>query len=220
MVGSAGFTHNRPFYTYTRKVDDTALAQAAQRGDWQSMERLLRKYRGLVKTKIRSYYLMGGEKEDLFQIGMIGLWQAIMDYSPEKEISLMSFARICVERHIITAIKAATRFKQSPLNNALSLEQCSATEDDSEFDLTEVLVSGNEIDPREILIKKEGRKSLRRTLRSLLSELEWDVFTRYNAGLSYKEIADELKCTIKSVDNAVGRIKRKMADSPSAFAMV
>ena len=123
------------------------IVRLAQAGDIRASEFLLYKYRSLVRTKIRSYFLMGAEKDDLLQIGMIGLWQSIMDYSSEKEISFLSFARICIERHVITAIKTATRQKQSPLNTAISLEYC--TEDsDSDFNLAEVLVSESRNRPR------------------------------------------------------------------------
>ena len=105
-------------YRYDR-LPDQAAVMMAQSGDMSAVEHLLYKYRGLVRTKTRSYILMGGEKADLLQVGMIGLWQSVMDYSPRKDISFLSFARICIERHVITAIKAATRRKQSPLNSAV-----------------------------------------------------------------------------------------------------
>jgi len=195
------------------RLRDQAIIQLAQAGDAGACEYLLYKYRNLVRTKSRSYFLAGGDKDDLLQIGMIGLWQSIMDYSPESKISFLSFARICIERHIISAIKASTRMKQSPLNNAVSLE-CCVEEGDAEFDLSEILTSENELDPEEILLRRENARILRSTLKALLSDFEWQVLKRYRLGRSYQEIARDLECNTKSVDNALGRIKRKVSNNP------
>lgn len=194
------------------RLPDSAVVKIAQTGDVCAIEYLLYKYRSLVRTKTRSYFLMGAEKEDLLQIGMIGLWQAVMDYAPEKDISFLSFARICIERHVITAIKTATRQKQSPLNNAISLEYCTE-ECEPEFNLEEVLMSHAQPDPEELLLKREDARFLREMLRTQLSDFEWEVLKRYNLGKSYREIALDLECKTKSVDNALGRIKRKMTAS-------
>jgi RNA polymerase sporulation-specific sigma factor len=194
------------------RLPDQIVVKFAQAGDINASEFMLYKYRSLVRTKIRSYFLMGAEKDDLLQIGMIGLWQSIMDYSPYKDISFLSFARICIERHVITAIKTASRQKQSPLNAAVSLEYF-ADESDSDFNLAEVLVTSSEHDPEEILIRREDGRLLREALRTLLSEFEWEVLKRYHVGKSYREIAVDLECKAKSVDNALGRIKRKVVGS-------
>jgi RNA polymerase sporulation-specific sigma factor len=191
-------------------LTDQVVAKLAQAGDLNAAEFMLYKYRSLVRTKIRSYFLMGAEKDDILQIGMIGLWQSIMDFAEDKDISFLSFARICIERHVITAIKTATRLKQTPLNTAISLEYC-VEENDSDFCLTEVLVSGAELDPEEILIRRENGRMLREALRTLLSQFEWEVLKRYHLGKSYREIAIDLECNTKSIDNALGRIKRKVA---------
>jgi RNA polymerase sporulation-specific sigma factor len=185
----------------------------AQAGDARASEHLLGKYRSLVRTKIRSYFLMGAEKDDLLQVGMVGLWQSIMDYQADQDISFLSFARICIERHVITAIKTATRHKQSPLNNSVSLEYC-AEESENDFNLAEVLISDVELDPEELLLRREDARILRSTLKTLLSPFEWQVLKRYYHGMSYREIAIDLRCNTKSVDNALGRIKRKVATSP------
>lgn len=194
------------------RLDDQFTVKLAQAGDIHASEYLLYKYRSLVRTKIRSYFLMGGEKDDLLQIGMIGLWQSIMDYSPDREISFLSFARICIERHVITAIKTATRQKQSPLNTAISLEYC-AEENDTDFNLADVLISETESDPEDLLIRREDGRVLQETLRTLLSSFEWEVLKLYHVGKSYREIAVDLECNTKSVDNALGRIKRKVMAS-------
>ena len=191
--------------------------ELAQAGDIRAAEYLLYKYRSLVRTKTRSYFLMGAEKEDLLQVGMIGLWQSIMDYSPDKEISFLSFARICIERHVITAIKTATRQKQLPLNSAISLDYC-IEEADSDFNLEEILVSDLELDPEEMLLRREDARMLHASLKQLLSDFEWRVLKLYHLGKSYREIAADLRCNTKSVDNALGRIKRKVTSSPGAVA--
>ncbi len=214
MIGtSLAGPNTRLLYT---RLNDAEAAKRAQSGDKRATEFLLYKYRRLVKTKTRSYYLVGAENDDLVQIGMIGLWQAIMDYSSNKDLSFVSFARICIERHIITAIKAATRLKQSPLNNAISLDYTSE-EDNKDFDLMELLISDVEIDPEEIVIKKERRNDIQRVFKYLLSKFEWEVLKRYQYGKSYSEIARDLACNLKSVDNALGRIKRKIALYPRIY---
>ena len=191
-------------------LSDQGVVDLAQSGDLRAAEHLLYKYRSLVRTKIRSYFLMGAEREDLLQIGMIGLWQSVMDYSPRRGISFLSFARICIERHVITAIKTATRRKQSPLNNAISLE-CYAQQQGADFNITEVLVSDAELDPEELLLRRDKGRLLREILWQLLSRFEWEVLKRYRLGMCYRDIAVDLRCNTKSVDNALGRIKRKVA---------
>jgi len=195
---------------------DQDIVRVAQHGDELASEFLLYKYRGLVRTKVRSYFLMGAEKEDLLQIGMIGLWQAIVDYRPEKDISFLSFARICIERHVITAIKTATRRKQTPLNMSISLEYPSE-DSDSEWNLADILVSDDTVDPEELVLKREDNNRLQNMLRRLLSDFEWRVLSGYQIGKSYREIACELQCKTKSVDNALARIKRKISCAPHGW---
>lgn len=197
-------------------LSDQDIVRIAQAGDEQASEYLLYKYRSLVRTKIRSYFLMGAEKEDLLQVGMIGLWQAIVDYRAEKEISFLSFARICIERHVITAIKTATRQKQIPLNTSVSLEYPS-DDNDSEWNLAEILISDEAIDPEELVLRREDNTRLQDMLRRLLSDFEWHVLSGYQVGKSYREIALELQCKTKSVDNALARIKRKISCSPAGW---
>ena len=194
-------------------LTDQEIVKIAQAGDDLAAEFLLYKYRSLVRTKVRSYFLMGAEKEDLLQIGMIGLWQAIVDYRSEKEISFLSFARICIERHVITAIKTATRQKQTPLNTSVSLEYPS-DDNDSEWNLAEILISDEAVDPEELVLRREDTSRLQDMLRRLLSDFEWRVLSGYQVGKSYREIAFELQCKTKSVDNALARIKRKISCSP------
>jgi RNA polymerase sporulation-specific sigma factor len=194
-------------------LGDFNVVNMAQAGVEEASEYLLYKYRNLVRNRVRSYFLVGAEKEDLLQVGMIGLWQAIIDYSPDKAISFPAFARICIQRHIITAIKTATRQKQIPLNTSLSLE--SPTDDSSsEWTLSDVLASDEMVDPEDLVMRREDSKNLQEMLQQMLSEFEWRVLARYKIGKSYREIAHELRCKTKSVDNALARIKRKVSGTP------
>jgi len=192
---------------------DQDVVRLAQKCDQSASEYLLYKYRSLVRTKVRSYFLMGAEKEDLLQVGMIGLWQAIVDYRQDKDISFLSFARICIERHVITAIKTATRRKQAPLNSSISLEYPS-DDSDCDWNLADILVSEHTIDPEDMVLKREDSTRLQGMLRKLLSDFEWRVLAGYQVGKSYREIAIELQCKTKSVDNALARIKRKISLAP------
>lgn len=188
---------------------DREIVERAQRGEDFAAEYLLYKYRNLVKTKVKSYFLIGAEKDDLLQVGMIGLWQAIIDFRADKAISFPAFAKVCIQRHIITAIKTATRQKQQPLNTSLSLE-CPSDDPSADWNLSEILTSENALDPEDMVLRSEDTKELRDNLMRLLSEFEWRVLAGYQLGKSYREIADELTCKTKSVDNALARIKRKV----------
>lgn len=192
------------------EMSDREIVSRAQGGETEAAEFLLYKYRNLVKTKVKSYFLVGAEKDDLLQVGMIGLWQAVVDFRCDKAISFPAFAKVCIQRHIITAIKTATRQKQQPLNTSLSLE--SPSEDPSaDWNLSEILTGENAMDPEEVVLRSEDTRELRDNLQRLLSEFEWLVLSGYQLGKSYREIADDLCCKTKSVDNALARIKRKVA---------
>ncbi|MBI3910308.1 MAG: RNA polymerase sporulation sigma factor SigH [Armatimonadetes bacterium] len=197
----------------SRKYDalaDSELVSLAQGGRQDAAEHILYKYRNLVRSKVKSYFLVGAEREDLLQVGMIGLWQAIVDYRHDKATSFPAFAKVCIHRHIITAIKAATRQKQLPLNQSLSLE-VPGDEESSEWNMADVLQTGDDMDPEEVLLKREDSRHLRSLLHQMLSEFEWKVLAGYQMGKSYREIARELHCKTKSVDNALMRIKRKVS---------
>lgn len=192
---------------------DREIVTRAQRGEDQAAEFLLYKYRNLVKTKVKSYFLVGAEKEDLLQVGMIGLWQAVIDFRGDKAISFPAFAKVCIQRHIITAIKTATRQKQMPLNTSLSLE--SPSEDPSaDWNLSDILTCDDALDPEDMVLRSEDTRVLHDTLQQVLSDFEWRVLSGYQVGKSYREIAAELRCKTKSVDNALARIKRKVAGVP------
>jgi len=195
------------------RVADADVVLMAQHGKQEAAEHLLYKYRNLVRSKVKSYFLVGAEREDLLQVGMIGLWQAIIDYQPAKATSFPAFAKVCIHRHIITAIKAATRQKQLPLNTSLSLEVPSEDEV-ADWNMSDILHSDLCADPEELVLRREDSKQLEDLLHRLLSEFEWQVLSGYQLGKSYREIADELRCKTKSVDNALARIKRKVSMSP------
>lgn len=194
-------------------LDAEIVASAQSESGEAAAEFLLYKYRNLVRNKVRSYFLIGAEKEDLLQVGMIGLWQAVVDYRADKAISFPAFARICIQRHIITAIKTATRQKQIPLNTSLSLES-PADEQNAEWSLSEILTSEETVDPEELVLRREDSMLLHEMLQQMLSDFEWQVLTGYKVGKSYREIACELQCKTKSVDNALARIKRKVSNTP------
>lgn len=195
------------------RAPDADVVALAQRGQKEASEHLLYKYRNLVRSKVKSYFLVGAEREDLLQVGMIGLWQAIVDFQPAKATSFPAFAKVCIHRHIITAIKAATRQKQLPLNTSLSLEVPSE-EESCDWNMSEVLHTDLTCDPEELVLRREDSKQLEELLQRLLSEFEWQVLNGYQLGKSYREIAAELRCKTKSVDNALARIKRKVSMSP------
>ena len=197
-------------HTRYERLPDFEIVQLAQRGRQEAAEHILYKYRNLVRSKVKSYFLVGAEREDLLQVGMIGLWQAIVDYRQDKATSFPAFAKVCIHRHIITAIKAATRQKQLPLNTSLSLE-VPADDESSEWNMSEVLQTGDDMDPEEVMLKREDSRRLRSLLHQMLSEFEWKVLSGYQMGKSYREIAKELRCKTKSVDNALMRIKRKVS---------
>lgn len=197
---------------YASLPDASAVARA-QAGEEAAAEHLLYKYRNLVRSKVKSYFLVGAEREDLLQVGMIGLWQAIVDYEPSKATSFPAFAKVCIHRHIITAIKAATRQKQLPLNTSLSLEVPSEDEL-HDWSMSDILHADLTADPEELLLRREDNKQLAERLQRLLSEFEWQVLSGYQLGKSYREIAVELRCKTKSVDNALARIKRKVSMAP------
>lgn len=211
---SVGAVHglNHLFRRYAGS-NDTDAVRLAQAGDHIAAEFLLYKYRNLVRNKVKSYFLLGGEKDDLLQVGMIGLWQAIVDYRFDHSISFSVFAKVCIQRHIITAIKAATRHKQMMLNNSLSLER-TPEPNAQECDLMDVLVDMAQFDPEKAVLCREDTRELHGRLQAMLSEFEWKVLNEYQVGRSYREIAVALRCKTKSVDNALARIKRKVAGVP------
>lgn len=213
MVNAADFyceSGSRMASTAQQPLSDEELVRRAQEyRDKEAMEYLLYKYRNLVRAKVKSYFLVGAEREDLIQIGMIGLWEAITDYRADRHTSFACFAKVCIQRQMISAIKAATRQKQTPLNSSVSLESPPSGDSDDRA-LVEVLCSKAEADPETIVLGQEGERLLQETLKQELSPFEWKVLTEYRTGKSYREMAAKLDCKVKSIDNALSRIRRKL----------
>ena len=196
------------FETYADKLDEEVVLEA-KNGDSRAQEYLINKYEAFVKAKARSYFLIGADKEDIYQEGMIGLYKAIRDFKPSKLTSFKAFAELCVTRQIITAIKTATRQKHIPLNTYISLNK-PIYEEDSDRTLLDVLTSLRISDPEELLISKEEMGHIEREIARLLSDLEMEVLASYLDGKSYQEIACDLDRQAKSIDNALQRVKRKL----------
>ena len=193
-----------------RELEDLQLVLRARNGDGDALDVLIRRYTGFVRLKASSYFLAGGDAEDLIQEGLIGLYKAVRDYSPEKS-SFRSFAELCVTRQIITAIKTATRYKHSPLNSYVSFSHTPAgQESDGDCTLGDALPGPSVDDPSVCVISTEELQSLVFTLGSGLSKLEADALKLYLEGESYETMADELGCDTKTIDNALQRVKRKV----------
>src|SRR6476659_337917 len=194
-----------------RELEDLQLVLKARNGDQIALDALMRRYTGFVRLKASSYFLAGGDSEDLVQEGLIGLYKAVRDFRADKETSFRSFAELCVTRQIITAIKTATRFKHAPLNTYVSFSHTPAgQESDSECTLGDALPGPSVNDPSVCVISTEELQSLVFTLGSGLSELEADALRLYLEGESYEDMADELGCDTKTIDNALQRVKRKI----------
>ena len=190
---------------------ELAMVRAARDGDQQASAALIRNYRGLVRCKARSYFLVGGDREDVIQEGMIGLYKAIRDYDPTRLSSFRSFAELCVTRQLITAIKTATRRKHAPLNSYVSLSCPTTTSnDEGERLLTDILAAKEVCDPAEIVVSAWEGDFIRKGFCEALSPFETHVLRLYMDGCSYQEIAEKLGRHTKSVDNALQRVKRKV----------
>ena len=193
-----------------RELADLQLVMRARNGDQRSLDELIRRYSGFVRLKASSYFLAGGDAEDLIQEGLIGLYKAVRDFSPEKS-SFRSFAELCVTRQIITAIKTATRYKHAPLNSYVSFSHTPAgQESDGDCTLGDALPGPSVDDPSVCVISTEELQSLVFTLGTGLSRLERDALKLYLEGCSYEDMAEELGCDTKTIDNALQRVKRKI----------
>jgi len=189
---------------------DESLVSAARAGDDRALATLLDKYRGFARSKARSYFLVGADREDIIQEGMIGLYKAVRDYNPEMQTSFRAFAELCITRQIITAIKTATRQKHGPLNNYVSFSRPVLTDDEGERCLGDMLPVVQVSDPADLVISAERIRALQEHFDTVLSDLEAEVLRLYVDGKSYQEIAEVLKRHVKSIDNALQRIKRKL----------
>jgi RNA polymerase sigma-H factor len=194
-----------------RELEDLQLVLRVRNGDERAREALIQRYTGFVRMKASSYFIAGGEPEDLVQEGLIGLCKAMRDFRTDKETSFRSFAELCVTRQIITAIKTATRFKHAPLNTYVSFSQTPAGQDpDSDVTLGDALPGSHVHDPSVAVISTDELKSLVFCLGTGLSPLEADALRMYLEGSSYEEMAEVLACDTKAIDNALQRVKRKI----------
>ncbi len=201
--------------------EDDELIERYRAGDGEALDTLLVRYRGFTRMKAHSYFIVGADRDDIVQEGMIGLYKAIRDYEPDREASFRSFAEVCITRQIITAIKAATRQKHAPLNSYVPLHAGSDANDDS-GDLSDILPTVHQSDPLELLVASEEVESMRLCFAEVLSEFEIEVLHLYVEGKTYREIGETLGRHTKAIDNAVQRIKKKvelaMATGRESFA--
>ena len=196
-------------YEKFENMTDEELVRLAQEGDNDALEYLLNKYKNFVRSKARSYFLIGADHEDIVQEGMIGLYKAIRDYRTDKQASFRAFAELCITRQIITAIKTATRQKHIPLNSYVSLNK-PIYDEESDRTLLDVITEDSFSNPESMIISKEDVGVIKGKIGSLLSELELDVLINYMEGKSYQEISAETGRHLKSIDNALQRVKRKL----------
>ncbi len=190
-------------------MTDEEIVCEAVNGDHEALEYLINKYKNFVKSKARSYFLIGADREDIIQEGMIGLYKAVRDFNPDKLSSFRAFAELCITRQIITAIKTATRQKHIPLNSYVSLNK-PLYDEDSDRTLLDILSGVKISDPEELIISREEFEDIEGKMGEILSKLEWQVLMAYLGGKSYQEIAKDLKRHVKSIDNALQRVKRKL----------
>lgn len=188
---------------------DEEIVEDAKEGNPAAQEYLINKYKNFVRAKARSYFLIGADKEDIVQEGMIGLYKAIRDFKKDKLSSFRAFAELCITRQIITAIKTATRQKHIPLNSYVSLNK-PIYDEDSDRTLLDVLTGTKVTDPEELIISREEFYDIEEKMGEILSKLEWQVLMSYLEGKSYQEISRELNRHVKSIDNALQRVKRKL----------
>ncbi len=198
----------KPLPNYDEMTDEQ-IVEIARNGDIDAQEYLINKYRNYVRAKARTYFLLGGDKEDLIQEGMIGMYKAIRDFRSDKLSSFRAFAELCITRQIITAIKTATRQKHIPLNSYISLNK-PIYDEDSDRTLLDIITGNKVTDPEELIISREEFAEIEEKMGELLSPLEWQVLMYYLEGKSYQEIAEGLDRHVKSIDNALQRVKRKL----------
>lgn len=190
-------------------VDEEQMVKLAREGDIKAQELLIKRYKNFVKSKARAYFLIGADREDIVQEGMIGLFKAMRDYQPGKMTSFKSFAELCIKRQIITAIKTATRQKHIPLNSYVSLNK-PIFDEESDRTLYDMMTNSRELNPEHLIIKKEELTMIEEKMGEVLSDFEWKVLNAYLEGKSYNEISAEMNKQVKSIDNALQRVKKKL----------
>jgi RNA polymerase sporulation-specific sigma factor len=191
--------------------EDEYLVALAKQGSTEALDRMVRRYYGFVRLKASSYFLIGGDSEDLIQEGLVGLYKAIRDYRTDRESSFRNFAELCITRQIITAVKTATRNKHTPLNSYVSFSQApAASGEEGEPTMADILPGSSVHDPVNQVISMEEIESLVSCITSVLSDLESKVLSLYLDGRSYEDVGQRLGCDTKTVDNALQRVKRKV----------
>ena len=191
-----------------KNMSDEDLIQVIKSGDKSALEYLIDKYKELVNMKVSKYFIIGAEKEDIIQEGLIGLFKAVKSYKSDKQNSFKTFANMCIERQLITAIKSSNRQKHMPLNSYLSLN-IAAYDEDEDSSLLEVFNAHQIEDPLETITKQEYYESVEKAIDKSLSSFEKQVLNRYIQGESYVQIAQKLETPVKSIDNAIQRIRKK-----------
>ena len=192
------------------ELGDDALVARYRLGEVEALDALLERYRRFVRSKARGYFLVGADFDDIEQEGMIGLYKAVRDFRDDRQASFRAFAELCITRQIITAIKTATRQKHQPLNQYVSISGVRGGEDAGERSVEQLLDDHNVADPAEEVVSGERMDAMRASMAEMLSGLEVDVLRLYVEGRSYQEIGDQLGRHVKSIDNALQRIKRKL----------
>jgi RNA polymerase sporulation-specific sigma factor len=199
--------------SFVHTHSDEDLVRRARTGNTRATEQLLRKYRSLVESKARSYFLLGADHEDVVQEGMIGLYKAIRDFRDDRLARFRPFADLCVTRQIVTAVKSATRQKHLPLNAYISLHHTSSSDPDCELILIDALPDTRANDPFVCLFHQSEADCRLEAIRQTLSRLEARVLDCYLQGKTYREMSTELKCHPKAIDNALQRVKRKISET-------
>lgn len=199
----------KKYYVSYAEMSDEEIVELAQQGEQFAIEFLVDKYKNFVRAKARAYFLIGADREDIIQEGMIGLFKAIRDYNGDKLTSFRAFAELCITRQIITAIKTATRQKHIPLNSYVSLNK-PVYDEESDRTLMDIITTNKVTNPEEIIISREEFVFIEKKMGEILSSLEWKVLMAYLEGKSYQEISVDLKRHVKSIDNALQRVKRKL----------
>ncbi|BDG34184.1 hypothetical protein B4119_0103 [Parageobacillus caldoxylosilyticus] len=196
-------------YSDYKNMEDERLVELVHQGDGDALDFLIHKYQNFVRAKARSYFLVGADREDIVQEGMIGLYKAVRDFKGDKLSSFKAFAELCITRQMITAIKTATRQKHIPLNSYVSLDK-PIYDDESDRTLMDVISGTRATDPEELIVNREKVDDIEVKMAELLSDLERKVLALYLDGRSYQEISEELNRHVKSIDNALQRVKRKL----------
>lgn len=193
-------------------LTDEELIEAYRCNNLEAIEVLVQRYKIFVRNKIKSTFFVGADKEDLIQEGMIGLFKAICDYDSSKEASFKSFATLCITRQVSTAFKTATRQKHMPLNTSISLNLPVGGEDEEGITLMDILKGSENQNPESMMIDKEDLERLKKHMKESLSDFEWKVLALHTRGRNYHEIAEDMDKSVKSIDNALQRIKRKLSE--------